>query len=353
MSTASDATANYYVRSNCLPQQTSLLGMLRLRLLVQSGNLPITDKEKAKEWIGAESFCPDRREAQGFGKIEALSPVFVCREGSSEGRMSEHILLPTARDRCNGQTEGFHLSAERKGRVFFSEQQGAKDFVPELGPHFNYKNGIYEGFLCQQSGHFHAFADVFKPSERIGIQKMKKDEAFYKQLFYKMEQDYSFLFFAQLDCALEDALVYLGGDSSAFKMTVEAIDGAKSPFPDLNGFAKGAYSNNSTDFDKLVLLSDAYTETSIYQHADFALTDTQDFRNLKANIRDTKHYSFRPRENASGHASLTKLDKKINLLKRGSVFYAKQMSGLEKALKHPNFEKIGYNRFIIMPKMQN
>ncbi|HAD13442.1 MAG TPA: hypothetical protein DCF33_13530, partial [Saprospirales bacterium] len=61
--------ANYYAKSNDLPQQTTILGLLR-RLLFE-----------AKQPIG-QSFRPDVPAQQAYGAIKSLSPVFLL---NSEG----------------------------------------------------------------------------------------------------------------------------------------------------------------------------------------------------------------------------------------------------------------------------
>ena len=77
--TFGDGKINYFARSNYLPQQTTILGMIRHQLLIQN-NLIGTDPE-TENWeslIGAQSF---QRNNDGFvskfGAIQNISPVFL------------------------------------------------------------------------------------------------------------------------------------------------------------------------------------------------------------------------------------------------------------------------------------
>jgi hypothetical protein len=75
---------NYFVKSNLMPQQTSLLGLLRLELLRSNPTVfdlktdKVIDKNAAIELIGGESF--DGKQTD-FGCISGLSPVFLEKEG--------------------------------------------------------------------------------------------------------------------------------------------------------------------------------------------------------------------------------------------------------------------------------
>ena len=96
---------HYYVRSNLLPQQTSLLGLLRHELLKSNPQAfdlvtdRIRDKTAAAELVGSQGF--DGSTDKAFGIIEGLSPVFLLDEKGTpyflQARlelMVAHLLVP-------------------------------------------------------------------------------------------------------------------------------------------------------------------------------------------------------------------------------------------------------------------
>jgi hypothetical protein len=86
---------------------------------------------------------------------------------------------------------------------------------------------------------------------------------------------------------------------------------------------------------KIVLLSDAKVEPTIYHNTKFAITDVVSFRNIQTKL----HHS---NENWSD----TSKSKRYNLLQRGSILFAEDTSLLENELKQAiAFRKIGYNYF--------
>src|ERR1035437_5105326 len=103
--TFGDNNQSYYVRSNYLPQQTTLLGFLRYELLLQNKLLG-TDPEK-KDWkslIGKKSFQKENGAyISEFGAIKKISPVFLSSEQES--------YIPQAMDWAMTK----HLQAEVNG----------------------------------------------------------------------------------------------------------------------------------------------------------------------------------------------------------------------------------------------
>ena len=80
--------ADYFQRSAYFPQQTTVLGMLRYYLLLMNNQIPIKNKDLAKELIGERSFDSNQN-GQEFGKIENISPVFIVDE------IQEKFLFPS------------------------------------------------------------------------------------------------------------------------------------------------------------------------------------------------------------------------------------------------------------------
>lgn len=310
---------NYLVKSNFFPQQTTVLGMLRKEMLIQKGYLSMTGKgeilktgkKEVEALIGPESFDITKVD-QDFGVINKISPVFLYKSDSS-WKKSFFSVAP----------KDFGLEfVKAPGKACFNLKQ--KEHVPFM-KNYNPQTGLADFFIngaCEQI----LFKDMFMPVARIGITKGDKgtteEKGLYKQTAYRLKE--SFVFACIADIAdpgfrLQDSLVFMGGERSAFKLTVHACD---KTFEDIFAVAP--------DDKRAVLLSDAYVKAEIYDYCDFAVTETIDFRNIKTS---TGNYRF-----AKGKSKHT-------LLKRGSVLYPGPggMAEIKKLMTQNNLNKIGYN----------
>ena len=306
---------NYLVKSNFFPQQTTILGMLRKEMLIQKGYLGITNKgeilkagkKDVEALIGPESFNITKTD-QDFGVIKKISPVFLYKSDSS---WEKSFFSLTPKD--------FGLKfVKSPGRSCFNLNQ--KEHVPFMK---NYNpTGLADFFIngaCEEI----LLKDMFMPVERIGITKGNKgtteEKGLYKQTAYRLKETFAFACIADTGFSLQDSLVFMGGEKSAFKLTVNDCDKS---FEDI--FA------TAPDDKRAVLLSDAYVEAKIYDHCDFALTETIDFRNLKTS---TNNYRF------------AKEKSKHTFLKRGSVLYPGPggMTEIKELMTRNNLNKIGYN----------
>lgn len=310
---------NYLVKSNLFPQQTTILGMLRKELLIQKGYLSITDKgeilkagkEEVESLIGPESFDITKAD-QDFGVINKISSVFLYKSNSS-WKKSFFSVAP----------KDFGLEFVKvPGRACFNLKQ--KEHVPFIKK-YNAKTGLADFFtngVCEPI----SLDEMFKPVERIGITKGDKgtteEKGLYKQTTYRLKESFAFACLADIAdpwFSLRDSLVFMGGEKSAFKLTVHDFD---KTFEDVFAAAH--------DDKRAVLLSDAYVKAEIYDYCNFALTETIDFRNIKTS---TGKYRF------------AKEKSKHTFLKKGSVLYPGPggMAEIKKLMTQNNLNKIGYN----------
>ena len=310
---------NYLVKSIFFPQQTTVLGMLRKELLIQKGYLQITDKgeilkadkKEVETLIGPESFDITKAD-QNFGIINKISPVFLYKADSSWEK-SFFSVAP----------KDFGLEFVKvPGRACFNLKQ--KEHVPFM-KNYNPKTGFADFFINGFSKPI-PLDEMFKPVERIGITKGDKgtteEKGLYKQTAYRLKESFAFACIADIadpGFRLQNSLVFMGGEKSAFKLTVHDCDKS---FEDIFAAAP--------DDKRAVLLSDAYVKAEIYDYCDFAITETIDFRNIKTS---TGNYRFAKEK--SKHA----------FLKRGSVLYPGPggMPEIKKLMTQNNLNKIGYN----------
>lgn len=343
---------NYLIRSERFPQQTTLLGMLRQMLLEQCGllgpatNWQISDRNKAAQIIGEKSFHINGSFSEiDFKVIKRISPVFLMKKNER--------YFPCPID------AGFTLGAE-EGTAMLVNAGGRKAPVPVLRD-YNPKTGIVRKWISE-SGVTVSEDEIFIPCEQPGVWKGSKgeedEEGYYKQYFMRFNGPWSFAFYAELDesiirneCknsygdSLRTAHINMGKERTSFKMEVKSEAGELDNlfFPqDLK------LVSTAGTWLKIILLSDAFTENSIYDHCFFGITETGDFRFLQTNVTKTTRYANLSRH-ASSHDAPSKSGK-YNLLKRGSVLYAAsdKIAEVKERLENKRFCQIGYNWYGVM-----
>jgi CRISPR-associated protein Cmr3 len=332
--TLNDDNLSYFVHSNKYPQQTTLLGALRYKLLEANGLLsfgktPIDDK--AHTWIGKSSFSL-HAPTNAYGYTDKLSPVFL-----KDGTDAWH---PVPKD-CGCSFKTILASVKMSHSV-----QNSLGFFDG----FDAKKGSPES-LIKGDGVIKPLDEIFKEDVRIGIQKDVKIEAkaLFKQSYYRfIAPKMSFATVAYLDeiagkCLIEfikkSPFVRMGAEQRSFEMSMSENE-------TYDNFFQMNHTNTS-EFTKIILLSDAYVEPKIYDHCVGVLSETVDFRNIETN-KDTQYWKWNTGKD-SKRTYPNKLTIKRNLLEKGSVFYLKKGSeqAFEDSLKeHKNFRKIGYNAYL-------
>lgn len=334
---------NYLVRSCYFPQQTALLGLLRYKLLDEHDCLSPKKRGKiseAENLIGPHSF-QHQPERNNYGKIEAISHLFLLKNGQKRFEMA-------SRDRCILNL--FDDAEDDRTVCFDLKYQNGMPLLSGFEPKDYETNNITDGQILiplendktDETGR-PVYDAPFIEHHQVGILKRQNnhpdnEKGFYKQYFYELREGYEFAFMAQLK---EDILktgtsiVPFGGERSRFKMTIE-----KAAMPTEVQF------DNNSDYDKVILLSDAYVNSDIYKECLFAITETQDFRCIESSLAETMDYHNIPKNK---NTAMLNKSVKLNLLKKGSIFYCKkgESASLEKSLKSEEaFRQIGYNQFI-------
>lgn len=339
--TTPSGETNYFARSNRWPQQTTVLGMLRYLIGKQCNFDPLK--------IGDHSFIYDSKD--GFGIIEKLSPVFII----SKDKTDKDIYLLEAgidhqKHKETSKIERTQLKPElpsekSKFGVYFTEYKGNQN-IPNLN--FDYKE-----FLIPALFNSACTKELFDPSElfheqfQVGNKKNYKgstdDEAFFKQVFYRLEKNCAFAVILETNELLPFDVVIdtMGADQSIYRIEAMPLEKIDSVFEEIE---KG--NNSITDANRIVLLSDAYVKSENLNKCTFSICDTTDFRNIithsvsnEAGIATQYFHGM----NSLGSAQKTKV--KYNLLRRGSVLFTETPKDLLQDLKNDIFHKIGYNYF--------
>ncbi|WP_027339135.1 type III-B CRISPR module-associated Cmr3 family protein [Halonatronum saccharophilum] len=310
---------SYLVESRVFPQQTTLLGTIRKEILMIKGiykenwaDYNYNDREKMRKVIGKGSFNINKFE-QNFGMIESLSPVFLAKGEEF------YFKLPFDYD--------LEFEKEEEGKSCLSNK---RDFIPFFKG-YNSKDGLPNKFISLNilnNQLIKSFDEIFKKDEQIGITKVRNndDEGYYKQIFYRLKSDFEFAFLLQTKKELikdeYSNIVYMGADSSAFKIEIREYD---KDFEEL-------FSNKADD-NRVVLVSDTYLNeeayTALYEKADFVLGQPVYFKNM---IRQNKNYK--------------KIENQYVFLEKASVIYGKDKETCQaiiKEIESKNLNQIGYN----------
>ena len=310
----SETITNYFAESNILPQQTAVLGMLRYTLLALYDKLNATQAEKAL-LIGKEGFSENKDHA--FGLIEAISPIFIFEQ------VSKMLLMPIGFDHQKYEKVDTHFVYNHAENVP-TYLYGNAENVPDLEK-YNYKEEL--NLLWKDtSNKVYTEEELFKSITKVGVNKVKTDEAFYKQTFKGLkEKGYAFGVWVDFDesideTKLKEILVPFGADQGLFKLRF------RTDIPYMLDEQRAASPT------QILLLSDAWIAEKTFEDIDFGITQYTDFRFIEEKTRD--YYNLQ----SAGKST------KFVLLKRGSVLYPKPDFNI-KDLQHDAFCRIGYNYF--------
>ncbi|MBP9076711.1 MAG: hypothetical protein KBG02_07600 [Haliscomenobacter sp.] len=361
----SNGERNYLVRSNRLPQQTGVVGLLR-HCLFEAG----LD-------AGEESFDPSISVLAGqtpnhqtFGLLEGISPLFL--QYKKDG--TRHFLLPAASCYLEDKTElkvdpseeaswgysgdtdfqalpSLTYSNKNKQKVTYSEKDRLGDFWINLSTKELVPSAWEKG---NNGAEDQPDEGIFISSLHIGIDKMRRIqmgngqntgnnlEAFYKQEFYRLAKGFQFACIAtvddNLDCSVFNRCMPFGGENRTFILTAtpwdETLQQLWNP-AQAYGEEKG----------KVVLYGDAFLENpqDLFAHCSLVVAKTKPFRNIyvkgKPGTVGNQVYA-----NLHKH----KQKKLLYLLERGSILYLKQgeeEAAIQLLQSAGNYVNIGYNHF--------
>lgn len=362
---SSGTIRNYLVRSNPLPQQTALVGLLR-HILLNNGR-DIGDYSFRAEWP-----------TNDFGDLQTISPIFLQK---GEGDTRRFLLPATKLWLKNGQeiTVAFQHAA---GKGFTGNDL---ENVPTLEFFDSEKNKNVSYTAKERPGAYWTFLDdgtnvpaefewennnpktgrhnggIFQSSLHIGIDKLSRmkprsdaekqskpdDEAFYKQGFFCLAEDYRFAVVAEFDLAKDEnpadfarmfnTTMSFGGENRSFIIRAEAwTDALRQKFEQQKAFPA------HTD-QRIVLTSDAFVDDpqQLLACCRFTAIGTKPFRNIRVNRTDYSARTF-----ANLHRK--KNPGLLHLFERGSVFFPKDGSAqkiIDLLTAPQHFREIGYNHF--------
>lgn len=347
--------ADYLMKSELFPQQTSALGLVREHIL---GIYNLLSKTKTNvdlcnKLIGPGSFNIEFKQ----GAILKISPIQIIKHVNNSIKKSYYLSNGLINDLTNQvldaninygeNTETYKTSylINLKNKVYDGKQ---KDMISEI---FIDNNGESENVFAEYDKNLlklngtkkiiQSDKGIFLKHIQVGNTKnyngLSIDNAFYKQISYQLKSGYAFVFEVDIDSnVLEKSLecknkiIGFGGRGSKFSLEVVS----NTTIPKIE-------SVNSSK--RILLISDALVYNKIYEYIDTCITNTISFRHA---ITTNKDAIYNNRLNREYTKTIHFGSERKCLLKRGSILFTNNFDKLQVLFHNEHYEKLGYNKFI-------
>lgn len=302
--TAIAGDVRHIVRSEPLPSQSTLLGTLRyLFLPVKRSDWRYTEEERARNAavVGEAGFDP--AEERTFGKLKALSPLFLW-DGT-------RALVPAPFDHRVGEERYTPLRDYRPVHTPDGERLYAADYRA--------KGGITHDFMYVDDGTLVPRDTLFSASVRTYLNKGSTFTLFNRELC-RLADGYAFAVYltAEDDLPVQDTVAFMGQGNAAFAVRFVRED-------DRLDEQIAALLPPRTVY----CLGDAFLPPTVYRHCAFACTDLKTYRTCTFTERGVSKSPLLHR-----------------LVTAGSVFIPRDAAAFEAAARHPSAQTVGYNRFV-------
>ena len=340
---------SYYLTSLEIPEQTTLLGVLRRLVLKAEGKLRQNFDYSPEEWeemadlIGGNSFSFEaarKGEEQSFGRIKSLSPVFL------EDQNGEVLI---ANPFCNSSKTAYvPYAMELDPEIVTSHGNvplPAKDA-------YNGKSGHGAGLieLGKKAVRSKLFRHDMLPGNRKALKETERNDAYYRREVVFLEDGCCFSLLADVETTRlpEKEVIYMGKKRSAFSLETTALTGTEAK-GEWTALAKAVEAQELQSFGVSALLrrrvEAAFTGAPggwYYALSDlfvldewtpdcFCILERKCLRNLETTL-NSKDYSGR----------LRRSDRRYGLIRAGRVFQADP--GFISGDSH--LQRIGYDHII-------
>ena len=169
-----DEYAPYFIRTNSVPEQSTVFGMIRYLILVSNGIQLNQDfkyekdtRDDMKALIGENSFSLNGG-VRDFGKLEKISPIFLLKN-------SKEIIIPNPFNNRQGK-EGIEqfapmiLEEEIKVSTSFGEISLPKS------KEYNSKEGYGNDYYNINTGCLEAIEDIFRTKVATGVRRVTQND---------------------------------------------------------------------------------------------------------------------------------------------------------------------------------
>ena len=317
--------SNYFIKSDSIMSQTTLLGAIRFLILKMNNKLNLPPFE-TEDLIGESSFSFEN-ETQSFSKIQEISPLFLINDNEDY-----FIKTPFNHKVKNQKYTSFKIDFNSN----IKSSMGENIALPLLNE-YDPKEEIADSFMNLSTGEIYdeeKNGSLFKSHIQTGIKKTlsgnkeDQDNSFFKKEYKTLKDDFKFAFFVVADYLPKKDMVILGQGKSLFEFT------SKECVNDLEIKIKNALEDRvESNGGFYYAISDIFPNDTFYtdkKTKGFYITQKKFFRNLNSDISKANYYET------------LKKSKLYTLLKAGSVFYF----DCDEDLKNNNLDTIGFNKYV-------
>lgn len=319
---------DYLAISEYFPQNTQLLGALRLFIAEQSGLIKVYKNGKwcvrpeDLKLLTGSATSRDFRNNNDLGKINNLSQMFIVNKELDDAYFPTPFDLEVSVDHIK-----YYILDNLDGDYYLNNYNVKKSSSQHLANKNFWEQYINTDKLSNKD--IKKFTDVFQNHSQVGIElenKQTVDKQFYSKVDYQL--DSQFLFACVIDLEekiIDDGIIQIGAESSIFNLKVQKLEDTIIKYHPIVSrlFTKPDIG------DKLICISDTI------------LNSTDDFQ---ANFTIVPHYK--------NFAMLDKTKSKFNkkteqkrIIPTGTISYLKEKT-LPKEQNIGAFSKMGYNQFI-------
>lgn len=325
----------YYIKSERMPSQTTILGALRYLFLAhKNADYTYTEAQFSENAarVGKESFDISRDHEQDFGTIHGISPVFLYHK-------KDGILIPTPFDHNAAGDNEKYTPFSHYGAV--ETPDGEKLYTED----YDAKIGLTDSFMKLKDASIISSDSIFDSECRVGIAVGKKSDGFFKKNYVMLKKGYSFSVYLTLtDENAVDALkkeyhgavsVFMGQGKSAF--LVSFTEDENTVTEQLRVYLKRNIPQNGK---VLYFLSDAVLSdsTALYESTLFAAVKTKDHRAF--------HIEYEDVNNKQKIGRVGKRDILYQLISAGSVLIVSDTDRTVSLFQNANAQKIGLNQIV-------
>ena len=321
------ANTSYYQSSREMPEQTTVIGMLRYLILRRAGAVKQfseytrEDREKIKQLIGDKSFSFQETAFQ-MGRLQSVSPVFIIDQEKELEKVSYFVRNPMNNigkaDYCSMkmQPEKIRTSSGLIRLPIVDKQEG---YTTKTELNYGYLN---IGSAKQPKAEF--IGDMFVSELLTGNRKNEKTsdkDGFFKRPAIRFRRkNYAFAVFAECEKGAlpEKMIANMGLKKSAF--LVECTPAEKN---DLEERIQKAVKGTESWY---YALSDILTEDESF--GTFSIILKKQIRNMETNL-EGRHFG----------EAVKRGEKQYNLIESGSVFYGENPIQNQ----NDNLKRAGYN----------
>lgn len=298
-------TNPYFTRSNKLPSQSALFGILRYLGIKH----PKPDFSYDKDDIGKESFHL-LKNGQTFGKIHGISPLMLQ---DKKGK----LYIPAPRNHVPVSLSEDKTAPFTPYTDFIAVE--TTDRCRYLPLEYNEKVHDNADFFCLDDGTL--CGNLFKTQTRVGINCQRQKEkdvranqgGFFKKEYIILHQDFSFLFYADVDDSFPnraESVVFVGQGRTPFSVAISDEADKSKKWTELKTCFPAQANGYSASY--AYVMSDLFYDGSIAelkQCCSLMLSESKDYRVFITN------YGAR-----NSKARYQKHEEGLRLIPAGSVF---------------------------------